>query len=67
VAVYLNQEQLLPLERSCEVLSDLFGCPISEGTLEKAVEECHEQLAETEKAIRRGSRGRKWPTSTRLG
>jgi len=54
VAVYLNQEQLLPLERSCEVLADLFNCPISEGTLEKAVAECHEQLAETEAAIKRG-------------
>jgi transposase len=57
VAVYLNQEQLLPLERSCEVLSDLFGCPISEGTLEKAVAECHEQLAETEAAIKREIEG----------
>jgi transposase len=54
VAVYLNQEQLLPLERSCEVLSDLFGCPISEGTLEQAVAQCHEQLAETEEAIKQG-------------
>jgi len=54
VAVYLNQQQLLPLERSCEVLADLFSCPISEGTLEKAVGQCHEQLAETEAAIRRG-------------
>lgn len=52
-AVYLNQEQLLPEERTCEVLSDLFNCPISEGTLEKAVEECHEQLAESEAAIKR--------------
>jgi transposase len=57
VAVYLNQEQLLPLERSCEVLADLFGCPISEGTLVKAVEECHKQLAETEAAIKRGIEG----------
>jgi len=57
VAVYLNQEQLLPLERSCEVLADLFNCPVSEGTLEKAVAECHEQLAETEAAIKRGIEG----------
>ncbi len=57
VAVYLNQEQLLPEERTCEVLSDLFGCPISEGTLEKAVEECYEQLAETEAAIKREIEG----------
>ena len=54
VAVYLNQEQLLPLERSCEVLADLFNCPISEATLEKAVGQCHEQLAEAEAATKRG-------------
>jgi transposase len=54
VAVYLNQEQLLPLERSCEVLADLFGCPIAEGTLESAVGGCYAQLAGTEAAIKRG-------------
>ena len=54
VGVYLNQEQLLPLERTCQVLGDLFGCPLSEGTLERAVGECHEQLAETKAAIKRG-------------
>lgn len=57
VAVYLNQEQLLPLERTCEVMADLFGCPIAEGTLERAVRRCHEQLAETEAAIKRGIEG----------
>jgi transposase len=54
VAVYLNQEQLLPLERTTEVLADLFGCPISEGTVESAVEECHVQLAPVEAAIKQG-------------
>jgi len=54
VGVYLNQEQLLPLQRTCQVLGDLFGCPLSEGTLERAVGECHEQLAEVEAAIKRG-------------
>lgn len=52
VAVYLNQAQLLPEERTCEVLAELFGCPISEGTLESAVGECHEQLAQVEAAIK---------------
>ena len=32
-AVYLNQYQLIPYERTGEALSDLFGCDISEGTL----------------------------------
>jgi hypothetical protein len=57
VAVYLNQEQLLPQERTCRVLADLFGCPISEGTLESAVRECHQQLAEAEATIKRGVEG----------
>lgn len=54
VGVYLNQEQLVPLERSCQTLEDLFGCPIAEGTLERLVGECHERLAEAEAAIKRG-------------
>ena len=54
VAVYLNQEQLLPLERTTEVLADLFGCPLSEGTVERAVATCHAQLAAGEAAIKRG-------------
>ncbi len=54
VAVYLNQEQLVPLERTCETMAELFGCPLSERTVESAVAECHQQLAETEAAIRRG-------------
>lgn len=52
VAVYLNQEQLLPLDRTCRALADLFDCPISEGTLESAVGKCHEQLAEVEATIK---------------
>lgn len=54
VGVYLTQEQVLPLERTCETLADLFGCPLAEGTLERMVADCHEQLAETEAAIKRG-------------
>ena len=54
VAVYLNQAQLLPLERTCEVMGELFGCEVAEGTLESAVGRCHEQLAETEAVIKHG-------------
>lgn len=54
VAVYLNQQQLLPVERTCEVMSEVFGCPIAEGTLESAVSACHERLAEVETAIKGG-------------
>ena len=54
IAVYLNQEQLLPSERTCAVLSDLFACPIAEGTLESMVAECHDQLATVEAQIKAG-------------
>jgi len=53
LAVYLNQEQLLPMERTGEVLADVFGCEsFSEGTLDRAVKECFEGLAEAEAAIK---------------
>jgi len=54
LAVYLNQEQLLPEERTCRVLAEVFGRPISEATLERAVETCYAELAEVEAAIKRG-------------
>jgi transposase len=54
LAVYLNQAQLLPSERTCEVLAEVFGCPIAEGTLERAVGACHARLAGVEAAIKRG-------------
>jgi transposase len=37
LAVYLHQEQLLPVERTGRVLGEVFGCPISGGTLERMV------------------------------
>lgn len=39
-AVYLNQYQLLPSARTCELLNDMFGCAISEGTLANILSEC---------------------------
>ena len=33
LAVYVQQYQLVPSERTCEALGDLCGCEISEGTL----------------------------------
>jgi transposase len=33
IAVYLNQYQLLPEERTCETLRDLLGCAISDATV----------------------------------
>jgi len=37
LAVYLHQEQLLPVERTGRVLGEVFDCPISNGTLERMV------------------------------
>ncbi len=54
LAVYLTQEQLLPLARTGAILAEVFGCPVSEGTLERAVADCHERLAATEAAIKQG-------------
>jgi transposase len=46
--VYLMEGQLLPSKRVCELLSDLLGCRLSEGTLYNARERCYEQLAGVE-------------------
>ena len=50
--VYLCIYQLLPYERICETVSDLFGRPISKSTLVKAVSDCSLNLAEVEERIR---------------
>lgn len=51
VLVYLHQYQLLPYQRSCELIEDLWGHAISEGTLANATAQCHERLAPVELAI----------------
>ncbi len=47
MAVYLNQYQLLPEARTCEVLADLVGCRLSDGTIAWWVQEAAEGLAPT--------------------
>ena len=54
LAVYLTQEQLLPLGRTSAVLAEVFGCPVSEATVERAVADCHDRLATVEEAIKQG-------------
>jgi len=54
LAVYLTQEQLLPLGRTSAVLAEVFGCPVSEATVERAVADCHDRLAPVEEAIKQG-------------
>jgi transposase len=50
--VYLQAYQFLPYERTCEMMKDLFGATISEGTLSEAIRACSKRLAPTEAAIR---------------
>lgn len=50
--VYLMDAQLLPSARTCEVLSEVLGCELSEGTLYNARAQCFEQLAPIEAQIK---------------
>jgi transposase len=47
VAVYLNQGQLLPEQRTAEALADLFGAPISDGSVVAWVGQAAQALAPT--------------------
>ena len=49
--VYLMDGQLLPSGRTCEILSDLLGVRVSEGTLYTSRTHCYEQLASMEQGI----------------
>jgi transposase len=51
-AVYLKNYQLLPLERTCEVLRDFFGSDIGEGTLNNAANKCSQALEEPVEQIK---------------
>jgi transposase len=52
LAVYLHQEHLLPVERTGRVLSEVYACPISNGTLERMVADCADAVAEIVAAIK---------------
>jgi transposase len=54
LGVYLRVYQLLPSERTRELLEEVFGGSPSEATLQAAVERCAAGLADTETAIRQG-------------
>ena len=54
--LYLQQYQLLPYQRTAEAMKDLFGCPLSAGTVANIVRECADALLETELKIKRGLR-----------
>ena len=52
VAVYLVEQQLLPLARTSEVMSDLLGVQMSEGTICELIKRCASQLAPVEQQIK---------------
>jgi transposase len=52
--VYLMEGQLLPSERARELLEEVIGCEISEGTLYNTRLRCYEQLAAVESYIKAG-------------
>lgn len=45
-AVYLKSYQHLPYERACELLDDLLGCPMSQGTLANVISQCNDRVEE---------------------
>lgn len=52
VAVYLNQYQLLPLERVSETFADVFGHALAEGTILAAGEEVAQQVEPVMEAVK---------------
>jgi len=50
--VYFSAYQLLPQKRTVEVMNDLFGVKLSEGTLNNAIQQAHSNLGTTEEAIK---------------
>lgn len=50
--VYLVQYHLLPWQRSCEMIGDLFGQIIAEGTISSAINQCADGLEKTEEQIK---------------
>lgn len=51
-AVYLKNYQLLPYARTCELMGDLFDCPMSEGTLANIMAQSRDLAAEPVERIR---------------
>ena len=52
IITYLTQYQLLPLKRTTELFSDLFGVNISQGTIVTRAKEAYELLETTEALIK---------------
>jgi transposase len=54
LVVYFSQGQLLPYARTCEILNELFGLNLSQGSITQMIGECYDKLAEPEEVIRQG-------------
>jgi transposase len=52
LAVYLVCQQLLPYDRACELLNDLYGAGLSPGTLAGFIAECNDRLAVPEEVVK---------------
>ncbi len=52
LAVYLVNYHLLPWQRACELIGDLIGQPIAEGTLASAINNCAARLEPCEQEIK---------------
>jgi transposase len=52
LVTYLNQYQLIPSQRTQELMKDVFGCEIGEGTIYNQVQKCHEVLEPVEQKIK---------------
>lgn len=52
LVTYWVQQQLLPWQRSSEMFADLFGQPIAEGTIAKAIHQCSDGLEEAEEEVK---------------
>lgn len=55
--VYATAYQMLPIERTCQMLEDLFGRSISGGTIMNWISGCARRLAPTQALIKQAIRG----------
>jgi len=51
--VYLNQQMLLPAKRTVQLMADIFGQKVSQGTLFHAVDVCYDKLNGYEDAVKK--------------
>lgn len=52
ISVYLTQYQLIPYKRGSELISDMFGISLSQGTMVNFNDSCHERLKPIEDNIK---------------